>query len=152
MNPRTPEECRPACRNPGTAWMTPARPAAVLSRPVQISRHGEPILKRFISAARTPADDWPRQERQTKLKRFNPGSPWRVIWAGRAGAPEALQAGPGSFRPGGSSCRPWGPFADPGWSPAGLGGNFIVFRIFWDWLYISDWFLDSYKDYIKLLV
>ena len=34
------------------------------------------------------------------------GSPWRVIWTGRAGAPEALQAGPGSFRPGGVPAGP----------------------------------------------
>ena len=60
---------------------------------------------------------------------------------GRAGLREALQAVPGSFRPGGSSCRSGGPFADPegllqvrgsfagpGGSPAGLGRDFIVFR------------------------
>ena len=26
--------------------------------------------------------DWPHRKRQTKLKRFNPGSPWRMIWTG----------------------------------------------------------------------
>ena len=38
-----------------------------------------------------------------------------------------LQAGPGSFRPGGTPPGSWGSFAGPGRTPAGLGEDFLSF-------------------------
>lgn len=79
----------------------------------------------YFSPAESGRYDWLRRERQTKLKRFNPGSPWRLIWtgqgrgsggpAGRAGIP----AGPGFLRGPGVHLQ-------AGWTPAGL--NVLIFR------------------------
>ena len=67
------------------------------------------------------------------------GSPWRLIWTGRAGASGGAAGRAGVIQAGRSSCRPGGTppgsrgsfadpgllqvrgsFAGPGWSPAGL--------------------------------
>ena len=73
------------------------------------------------------------------------GSPWRLIWTGRdstaAGRTGVIQAVPGFLQAGrhssgvlGFICRPGllQVLEYPGWSPAGLGEDFIVFRLFWD--------------------
>ena len=49
---------------------------------------------------------------------------------GRPGLRDALQAGPESFRPEGSSCRSCDSFADPGGSPAGLESLLSFFSHF----------------------
>ena len=49
--------------------------------------------------------------------------------AGRAGV---IQAVPGFLRGPGVLLQVRGSFANPGGSPAGLGEDFIIFRLFWD--------------------
>ena len=83
-------------------------PAGVPYLAPYLIRAGAPhyIKPFYFSRQDSGRHDWPRRERQTKLKRFNPGSPWRLIWTGQAGAPEVAAGRAGVIQAGRSPAGP----------------------------------------------